>query len=73
MPKKRKSKMTMDLSNNQSITGATFLVAPVALLIDGENVIAPDLILGISIETAQSWFSVNVRKEEAFLYNETVP
>ena len=53
MAKKRKSQMLMDLSNNQPIMGATSPVAPVApvaLLIDGENVMAPELIAHILVE-----------------------
>jgi uncharacterized LabA/DUF88 family protein len=53
MRRKSKSKTTMNHQNGQTGIGTTSPVAPVALLIDGENAQIPDLIAHILVEAGK--------------------
>src|SRR5258708_12113161 len=53
MRRKSRSKTTMNHQNEQTVIGTTSPVAPVALLIDGENALIPDLIAHMLVEAGK--------------------
>ncbi len=53
MRRKSKSKTAVNHQNEQTVIGTTSPVAPVALLIDGENALIPDLIAQMLVEAGK--------------------